>query len=150
MPKLNSTILSIFLMTGFGCKKLPESSKLLVGKTWREAQVMVKPNANMDKPLRDITDHFPDTDQDDVLIFFRNGKYKWDEGTSKAASATQQVYQSGTWSLEASTQLLILSSDDSITSYEIIKISENQLVLKLPYKEDPINFHFELVYQAKP
>lgn len=82
-----------------------------------------------------------------MIVFNKNGTYVFDEGKTKARPGSAQVYEQGNWCICAGGNQLILGSGPSITSYEVIRLEENVLVLQLMRTRNEKADAYLLTYQ---
>ena len=117
---------------------------MLINKNWKEVSIEVfGADDNLNK---DITHQFMKSDLDDIILFNDNGTYLFDEGRSKARNESSQVYDNGTWTFDHYTNSLELLSHEIYTTYQLIKISNETLILKLEIPSK--NYFYLITYQA--
>ena len=116
----------------YHASKIEPTDHVLVGKPWKEVNIEVFQNDSLQK---NITKQFMKSDLDDVIIFNPDGTYFFDEGISKARTASAQIYQRGLWQINESKQLTFIELNGDSTTYSIEEMSPEKLIIKLPAKK---------------
>ncbi len=124
--------------------ELTNSGKILIDKNWREVTVEVINHQEDKNQSKNITGQFNRSDLDDLMIFLKDGTYKFEEGQSKLSTESKQVYEIGNWFLDG--DQLVLETEESRTNYIVKKISPNTLILALPVKYE--DYHYLITYQS--
>jgi hypothetical protein len=127
--------------------RLTEKGKMLVNKKWQEVEVVVE-RGPVNSNYLDITDQFMANDLDDLIFFYEDGSYVFDEGKTKEIKS-KQVYEEGRWFLNESENELTLSTATSATVYETLAIEAQKLVLKLSVKHKKQNYAYILTFISK-
>jgi hypothetical protein len=109
---------------------LNSTAVLLADKYWIETNVLVE-RAGSDTVKQDIILQFPSADRDDILFFSSDGTYRFDEGSTKHHELNKQVFQQGQWRLDEQEHKLHLVFGGAATTYELLEVSERELILKL-------------------
>ena len=124
--------------------ELTEEGKTLLGKNWSEVAVKVIEDTPSGEHKNDITNQINTTDLDDLMVFQKDGTYRFDEGERKMVEQNSQVYEKGYWQLK--NNQLVLLVDGAETLYQIQRLSTDSLVLKLPVKGE--DYHYLITYVA--
>ena len=101
-----------------------------------------------DSSFSDITDQFMSSDLDDVIVFSSNRQYIFDEGPTKGRIEGPQIYETGRWDVIANKQL-VLQNEHSSTTYDVIHLSTDQLVLRLSVEVEKQHYSYILTFQPK-
>ncbi|GAB2527831.1 lipocalin-like domain-containing protein [Rufibacter soli] len=146
-PYLLLSILAIFCVTFSGCNndddEKPDDKKLLTSKSWK----LTAFTATQGSVSYDIYGDLEPCDQDDLWKFADNGTYELNEGASKCDPSSNQVYETGTWTLDNGT--LTLTSSGSSDTYKLVEISSNTLKLTIDQVLSGTNTNFNLTFAGQ-
>lgn len=121
-------------------------TELLINKKWQVTAISGKLSDGTVVP--DDFSGLPDNKKDDYYFFKANLTYEINENTLLRPGSTTPIFDAGTWRLLNSDEYLEMTSNDSNTSFgviKIIKLTETVLETRQEGDGDVFNVSFKVI-----